>query len=85
MMPGYHRPKQPFKKKIPGYSQLSLVVALGSCLLPTHTPGEKQLGSGLVLWLKLMARALCASLEATGAAYGPRAQPSWKTSGRTRT
>lgn len=53
-------------KRIPGYSQLSLVVALGSCPLPTHTPGEKQLESGMVLWLKLMAWALCSSLEETG-------------------
>lgn len=36
-------------KKILGYSQLSLVLALGACLLPTHTPGEKQLERHLVL------------------------------------
>lgn len=53
-----HHPKQSFKKKILGYSQLHLVVALGSCLLPTHTPGKKQLESHLVLWWRPVGWAL---------------------------
>lgn len=74
--PGSHRPKKPLKKKIIlGYSQLSLLVALGSCPLPTHTPGEKQLESHLVLWLQLMGWALCFLLEATVAIYSPWAEP----------
>ena len=69
-------------KKILGYSQLSLVVALGTCPLPTHTPGEKQLESRLVLWLKLMGWALCSLLEATVAVYSPWAEPSQPSPGR---
>lgn len=72
-------------KKILGYSQLSLVVALGACPLPTHTPGEKHLESHLVLWLKLMGWALCSPLEATVAVYGPRAEPSQPRPGSTET
>lgn len=67
-------PKKPPKKRILGYSQLSLLVALGFCPLPTHTPGEKLLESCLVLWLKLMGWALCSLLEATVAIYSPWAE-----------
>lgn len=69
-------------KKILGYSQLSLVLALGACLLPTHTPGEKQLERHLVLWLKLTGWALCSLLEATVAIYGPLAEPRQPSPGR---
>lgn len=79
--PGSHHPKEPLKKRILGYSQLNLLVALGSCPLPTHTSGEKQLESHLVLWLKLMGWALCSFLEATVAIYSPWAEPSWTGSG----
>lgn len=50
--------KTAIKKKILGYSQLHLVVALGSCRLPTHTPGKKQLESHLVLWRRPVGWAL---------------------------
>ena len=69
-------------KTILGYSQLSLVVALGACPLPTHTPGEKQLGSHLVLWLKRTGWAFCSLLEATVAIYGPLAEPRQPSPGR---
>lgn len=46
------------KKKILGSSQLHLVVSLGSCRLPTHTPGKKQLESHLVLWRRPVGWAL---------------------------
>lgn len=58
-----------------GYSPLSRLVALGFCPLPTHTPGEKQFESRLVLWLKPMGWALCSLLEATVAIYSPWAEP----------
>lgn len=80
-LPGSYRSKKPLKK-ILGYSQLSLLVSLGSCLLPTHTPGEKQLESHLVPWLKLMGWALCSLLEATVAIYSLWVEPSWTSAGR---